>query len=185
MITRRRRRRPVKRCTLAPADAPRRSAVPVLEQARLQLVGRHPSATGDERFHLGPADESAPPELDALEPAAPRPIADGLGPEVDVGRRQDVGGFGQRDPVGSGGHRQSTPEAGLEPPDEAEAASVVPDSRFAGSAPSSFEELPVSPPAAARPAAVADLTLDRSFFAQPLPLNTIAGAAMALRRACE
>lgn len=49
----------------------------------------------------------------------------------------------------------------------------------------SVAELLPDVPVGAFAAAFVPVAAPRSFFAQPLPLNTIAGAAMAFFRACE
>ena len=83
-------------------------------------------------------------------------------------------------------------EAEPEGADESLGARLTPDaptvaSRWAPAvSPSSLAEPDDrSPPAAAFAAAFVALADPRSFFAQPLPLNKIAGAAMAFFRACE
>jgi hypothetical protein len=80
------------------------------------------------------------------------------------------------DPEGPG----SPPEPGAEPP-------AAPPSDFGlAAAPSAVEDLgDASPPASAFAADLAAEAAPRSFFAQPLPLNTTAGAAMAFFKVCE
>ena len=85
-----------------PGQPPRSSNRTGWTSSRLDATGRR-----DERPDLAAPDEPPATELDALEPAGPRPAADRRRAEMDVGRGQDLGRLGEGDPVRRRGHRQS------------------------------------------------------------------------------
>src|SRR6185503_14655764 len=84
-----------------------RSAAQVLEQDRLDVLEVDAPRWRHERPDLASADEPPATELDALQAAGSRPTADRRRAEMDVGGGQDLGRFGEGDPVGRSDHRQS------------------------------------------------------------------------------
>jgi len=172
----------------------RPSALELLEQGRLEVVCADPPRAGDERLDLAPADEAPAAQLDALELAGPRPRPDRLGPEPDVHRFEDLAGLGEGDPVGCRRRHQSLVDpAGAEPlsdellPDELLPDELLPD-ELPESPPESLELDPLSPldPLFAVSSFFDEderleplLELERSFFAQPVPLKWIVGGAKA------
>ena len=79
------------------------------------------AAARDERPDLTTPHETTSAELDALQPAGPRPAADRGGRETDVGGSEDLGRLGEGDPVGrlpawrqSVGVRRSPASAGFD-----------------------------------------------------------------------
>jgi hypothetical protein len=168
-------------------EAAGRSALQVLEQARLEGLDGDPAGRRDESPHLRPPDVPSPAELDALKPAV-----SGRKWTFAAARRSTASvRVIQSDAAGI---VQSSAEADpLEPPDDALPEDALPEDEPPelepppGEDPSDPDDpdgVPWSPsPVDDAAAAFVLVELPRSFFAQPLPLKTMAGAAMALRRA--
>jgi hypothetical protein len=103
------------------SEPPLASAGHVLEETGLEIGGVDTSRRGQQRPDFAAPDEPPTADLDALELPAPGPAADRLAPKADVGRCQQIRGFGKGDPVGGcAGHRRQSPEPELEPEPEPE-----------------------------------------------------------------
>jgi hypothetical protein len=92
------------------------SAGHVLEEAGLEIGGVDPPRRREQRPDFAAPDEPPTADLDALELPAPGPAADRLAAKADVGRGQQIGGFGKGDPVGRcAGHPRQSAEPEPEP----------------------------------------------------------------------
>ena len=171
----------------------------LLEQPDLQLIGAQAARRLEETTQLTALHESAPTELDRLQPSSSGPPSDRLGLEMHVRPREDLARLGQGDPVvGRRGHVGQAPFAGdggpavepepatgvvVEAVDVSEPADVVlPLSFGAGFASPPVDDGVASATGSPAAFALAAVAVDeRSFLAQPDPLKCTAGAVIALR----
>jgi hypothetical protein len=177
-----------------------RSVLEVLEQARLEIGSVDAAGRCDQRANLAASDETPATELDALDLPGSGPAPDRRGSKAHVRGGQDLGGFLEADPVGSG-HPQASldvdalapfesvdepPPLFPEPPDSFEPArdepSPEPDECSLEPGEPSLEAVEPPDSDAAAAFVFVPLELDRSFLAQPEPLKWTDGATKALRR---
>jgi hypothetical protein len=98
------------------SDPPLASAGHVLEETGLEIGRVDTPRRGQQRPDFAASHEPPTADLDALELPGPGPAADRLAAKADVGRGQQISGFGKGDPVGgSASHSRQSPEPEPDP----------------------------------------------------------------------